>query len=117
MSNPTPHPGLTPDLRQRLAAAVARKAWELNQKLTQLLASQDVDLSTLGLGGGTGTRQSKIEKLRRYFDSVVAAQKRSHTDAFGMCLDCDEPIPVAALTEIPWRLRCAACEERARRDG
>jgi len=103
------HPHLSPADRERLATAIARKAWDLNQKLTELLAKQDVDLSTLDLPGEQAAGETPIERLRRYFDAVVEAQKRSRTEEFGLCVDCGEPIPLDALNEMPWRLRCVAC--------
>lgn len=108
------HPELDPDLRQRLAAAVARKAWELNELLVKLLAAQKADLATLEQARA---RQRKIDRLRRYFDDVVVAQKRSRTDAFGLCAECGAALPLAVLMEQPWRLRCATCDERVRRES
>ncbi|MBM4395940.1 MAG: hypothetical protein FJ087_09640 [Deltaproteobacteria bacterium] len=115
MTTPKPHPDLAgdPALRERLAASVAKKAWDLYELLSQAMAKQDVDLSTIDLPGEVaGRRETRVERLRRYFDAVSAAQRRSRTDAFGLCTACGAPIPVPVLTETPWRARCSGCPER-----
>lgn len=33
-------------------------------------------------------------------------------DLFGLCEDCEEPIPPARLEAIPWASRCAPCQQR-----
>jgi DnaK suppressor protein len=36
---------------------------------------------------------------------------------YGVCVDCDEPIPLARLKVQPLASRCVACQERAERKG
>lgn len=31
-------------------------------------------------------------------------------DEFGLCLDCDEPIPLGRLELMPWAMRCVRCQ-------
>lgn len=106
-----PHPGLTDESRARLSAAIAKKAWDLYELLSRAMAKEDVDLPTIEVPGDGKARpgESKVERLRRYFDAVSAAQRRSRTDEFGICEACGGPIPLVELEERPWRLRCQAC--------
>lgn len=31
-------------------------------------------------------------------------------EEYGLCLDCDEPIPLGRLELMPWALRCVRCQ-------
>jgi len=108
---------MTPEVRKRLASAIAKKAWDLYQLLSEAMARQNVDLSTIDLPGEKHPGESKIERLRRYFNMVTAAQRRSTTDDFGLCLACGGPIPLPLLQEMPWREYCPACDNRAPSPG
>jgi len=52
--------------------------------------------------------------------AIEAALVRLQEDpsAFGLCEDCDEPIPFRRLQLVPWVRLCLACQsEREQRDG
>lgn len=34
-------------------------------------------------------------------------------ELFGLCEECEEPIPPARLEAVPWARRCAPCQQRA----
>jgi RNA polymerase-binding transcription factor DksA len=104
------HPDLTDELRDRLQREIGRKGWELNEKLTQMLAKQDATLATIKFPFMKKPGETPLEALRRYFDLVCEAQRRSRTDDLGICKVCGKPIPVAVLTEIPWTLAHAECD-------
>ena len=106
------HPDMTPETHDRLAKRIARKAWELNQKLTEAMSKQNATLATMDLPGEGKPGETKLERLRRYFNLVVSAQKRSRTEDYGLCLVCGEPIAAPLLEEMPWRPRCPACEDK-----
>ena len=42
--------------------------------------------------------------------AVSLALKRLHSEAYGICSDCDREIPFDRLKAEPWALRCVACE-------
>lgn len=33
-------------------------------------------------------------------------------DAYGICFECEEPIPLKRLQSIPWAVYCVRCQER-----
>lgn len=33
-------------------------------------------------------------------------------DLFGLCEECEEPIPPARLEAVPWTSRCVACQQK-----
>lgn len=43
---------------------------------------------------------------------IRAALQRMDTDPedFGLCIDCDEPIPMGRLELMPWAQRCVRCQ-------
>ncbi|HPP82591.1 MAG TPA: TraR/DksA C4-type zinc finger protein [Rubrivivax sp.] len=43
---------------------------------------------------------------------IDAALARIDADGYGLCIDCDNPIPYARLKAEPAALRCVACEAR-----
>lgn len=43
-------------------------------------------------------------------EAVLAALDRIKTGDFGICENCDEPIPARRLDAVPWAARCVACE-------
>ena len=103
------HPDLDPAARERLGTACGKKAWELYQKLTELMAGRNVTLATIGLPENE-TRERKIERLRHYFDMVVAGQRRAATPEYGICPACGKPLPLLLLQETPWQERHPGCE-------
>jgi len=107
------HPDIDDATRARLIRETRRKTWEVNQALTEMLAGQRTTLATLKLPNERKPGETPLERLRRYFDTMVRMQQRSTTDELGLCVDCGAPIPVLALIEHPWRERCEPCEEAA----
>ena len=60
----------------------------------------------------------RVEELRK----IEAALERMTADPeeFGLCLDCDEPIPVRRLELMPWATLCVPCQQKRsgpRHDG
>ncbi|MBX9792774.1 MAG: TraR/DksA family transcriptional regulator [Burkholderiaceae bacterium] len=47
---------------------------------------------------------------RQTLAAVSEAQQRLNTDEFGLCIDCDEPIPFERLLIEPEARRCMACQ-------
>jgi DnaK suppressor protein len=42
--------------------------------------------------------------------AVSAALRRLQGSSYGVCADCEEPIPFDRLKLEPWALRCVGCE-------
>jgi DnaK suppressor protein len=49
-------------------------------------------------------------------DKIAAALRRFDEGTFGLCLDCEVPIPKSRLRALPFAVRCRDCEQ-AREDG
>lgn len=43
---------------------------------------------------------------------VGAAIKRIADNSFGVCVECENPIPERRLLALPWAERCVPCQER-----
>ncbi len=43
----------------------------------------------------------------------VAREQQGRTLSGGICVDCDEPIPLARLAASPWAIRCIGCQQDA----
>lgn len=99
--------------RQRLRGDLARKGMDVNEKLTKLLAGQNVTLTTMKLPNEQKPGLKPVEKLRMYLDQIIRAQRRLGTPAFGHCVDCQIALPDAALDDSPWIERCNACDLKA----
>jgi DnaK suppressor protein len=42
--------------------------------------------------------------------AIGQALRRLHSEAYGICADCEREIPFDRLKAEPWALRCVACE-------
>lgn len=47
-----------------------------------------------------------------YYEAVSRALVRVHCQDYGLCVDCNEPIPFARLRDEPQTLRCGPCQAR-----
>lgn len=54
---------------------------------------------------------------RRAIEDIDAALDRIADETFGMCVDCEEEIPVERLRVIPTAIRCIECASTADRNG
>ena len=66
------------------------------------LHAADRELSAQALAGDS-----------RLLHQVEAARDRIRDGAFGICLRCEEEIPVKRLEAIPWAAFCLSCQEMA----
>ncbi len=96
----------------RLRLHLGRKGMEVNQKLTDVLAGMNATLATMKLPGEGKPGEKPHERLRRFLDQIVRAQRRLGTPAFGLCQDCGQPLPELALDEAPWTEQCRDCALR-----
>lgn len=59
-----------------------------------------------------------LELMDRHVDQardIEAALARVETGSYGVCVDCDEDIPMARLRAFPTAKRCRPCQERYER--
>lgn len=86
---------------------VLDKLGEVSAKIEQLLAGQDVELSTLPLQAEPG--ETPLERLRRFKallqETLNALQRREAP----RCQRCGGPIADAMLDELPWATGCGRC--------
>ncbi len=94
---------------EKLRRDLARKGMEVNEKLTRMLAAQNATLTTMKLPSEEEPGLKPHEKLRRYLDQIVRAQKRLGTGAWGACMHCAAELAEAALDDAPWLELCAKC--------
>lgn len=102
-------PTMDPPRHQRLRTELARRGMAVNEQLTRLLAGQQVTLATLKLPNEREPGLRPEEKLRRFLDQIVRAQRRLDTPAWGRCIDCGAEIPEPSLDNAPWIEQCATC--------
>ncbi len=117
--SPSEETDTTPDATQKpaLAAAhiarlrrdLARKGMEVNGRLTHVLAGMNATLLDLKMPHEQKPGLRPEEKLRRYLDQIIAAQRRLGTDAWGDCTTCGGAIPQAQLDDAPWVDECDRC--------
>lgn len=58
---------------------------------------------------------SEIDRDVRELKDVEAALTRIAEDAYGRCVDCEEPISFERLEKVPSAARCRECQERFER--
>jgi DnaK suppressor protein len=82
------------------------------------------DLEVLMLPGGTAVedqaplmheqfvalRQHRMD--RRKLQLIDDALGRLDRGEFGVCAECEEPIPAKRLKAVPWASYCVACQEQ-----
>ncbi|MCO4762872.1 MAG: hypothetical protein KC502_15260 [Myxococcales bacterium] len=100
---------LTPGHINRLRRDLARKGMEVNGKLTRLLANMNARLLDLKTPDEQKPGLRPEEKLRRYLDKIIAAQRRLGTEGWGKCVTCQAEIPQAQLDDSPWKAECDRC--------
>ena len=96
----------------RLRGELGRKGMAVNEKLTRLMAGQNATLATIKLPNELKAGLTPIEKLRRFLDLIIRAQRRLGTPAWGHCASCGCVLPQAALDDTPWLEVCGDCAAR-----
>jgi DnaK suppressor protein len=89
-------------MRNRDAAVIETSADALDQ--IQHSVERELALGTLARESA-GLRETR------------AALRRMATDAYGICVDCEEELSPKRLAAVPWAARCVACQERQDREG
>lgn len=100
------------ELYRKLLKAKAAELMSANQNRSDLTAESSPDevdkaLTSMvsDLAGHTKSKDAKL--LRR----IEEALKRLDNGAFGICVECEEPISARRLEAVPWTRFCLSCKE------
>lgn len=118
---------LTPAERSVLESRLRERQRELRQELKAQLSGSD-DANVVGLRNrledtddwavADALSELDIAIVARDLSElarVQAALKRASEGKYGVCADCDMPIPYARLAASPAATRCVDCQEIAER--
>ncbi|MDA3919502.1 MAG: TraR/DksA C4-type zinc finger protein [Salinisphaera sp.] len=83
-------------------SAASEQAVELDQTRQGRLSRMDAMQSQ-------AMNQAARGRARQQLSRIAATRKRLDSADFGICPDCDEPIPAARLRHDPTALRCLDC--------
>ncbi len=102
---------MTAEERQALRLErINAKGWEVAQRLMNVKARQNLDLSDIKGLKMDDTDEPPEVRLRRWLDQINASRTRLGTDAYGKCEGCGAPFSDGQLDEMPWVSHCAACD-------
>lgn len=94
---------------QRHRRELMRKGMSLNERLTELLASQNMTLATIEFPHEQKPGLKPKEKVRMFLDQVIRAQRRLGTEAWGTCVTCGVRFDDAMMDDSPWLEECRDC--------
>jgi len=112
---------LTATQRTALESELKQRQQQLDQQIAQHLAGdtraeharevlqQDSD-DLRRRGDDRAVDMARSDNELRELGAVSAALLRLNGTGFGVCADCEAPIPYERLKLEPWALRCVACE-------
>jgi DnaK suppressor protein len=75
-----------------------------------IVESSDV-IETVQLANAREFAISILERESKNLMQVNAALERIDHGEFGICLECEEPIPTKRLAVVPWAAYCLQCQE------
>jgi DnaK suppressor protein len=114
---------LTAGQQASLREQLERRQTELLQRLAELqegqsrvehahrVREQDAD-DVPQREGERGLDMTLTDLEVQELSNVTEALRRLDTERYGLCVDCEEPIPFGRLKVEPWALRCRDCQER-----
>jgi DnaK suppressor protein len=87
-------------------------------RLTHIRNDVAVERSPDALDGIQFTNDRQVAQLTSNWDShllnmVQSALSRFDTGKYGICVSCEQPIPMKRLAAVPWTPYCIACQEAA----
>ena len=114
---------MTPKQREKRRAALQRLRSELLQSGPAKIEPNRTDPASTGVADEDAQALSEMlqvlasQRNRGQAELVgrIDQALRRLADApedFGLCQDCEEPIPTKRLEVMPWALRCAPCQAR-----
>lgn len=93
---------MEPADRKRLKRRVLDRGRDVAERLTKLLAGQNIELKDILLPEEQKPGERPEEKLRRLLDRINRVIRSFDDGTFGTCHVCGEPIAPAELEESPW---------------
>ena len=94
---------------QRHRRDLMRKGMSLNERLTELLANENMTLSSVEFPHEQKPGLKPKEKVRMFLDQVIRAQRRLGTGAWGLCVTCGGRFDEAMMDDTPWLEECRDC--------
>ncbi|MEO7642829.1 MAG: TraR/DksA family transcriptional regulator [Ramlibacter sp.] len=77
-------------------------------EIAALRRRQDADDALFA--GDTEVEATAADMESRELEAVCAALQRVHGIGYGLCTDCDAPIPIERLRAEPQAMRCISCQ-------
>ena len=105
------------DKAQRRLSHIAKKGWEVAERLASLKSKQDFELSDI-IDPTLEFSNSREERLRKYLDMIERARARllANNESYGRCLGCAAVFSDAVLDEQPWIEFCGDCHAVSQTD-
>jgi len=75
------------------------------------IVQSNEQIETVQLAGQREFAARTLEREAKSLMQIGAALKRIDDGAFGICLDCEEPISPKRLAAVPWAAYCLHCQE------
>jgi DnaK suppressor protein len=97
--------------RQSLEMEVATLRGSLRNRAGTTVESVAEECERIVLAGQRDLTIELVDRASRRLREVESALRRLAQDDFGVCIDCDGPIPVRRLAAIPWAIRCVRCQD------
>jgi DnaK suppressor protein len=119
----------SPSQHDELSGLLERRAEELHQAVDR--ARNDIAAPGGGASGWAEVRDSgeegdarmmatldlsQLQRLEVELSQVLAARQRMREGVYGVCEDCDQPIPFERLKILPETRYCVRDEERRERE-
>jgi DnaK suppressor protein len=98
-------------LRQSLEAELAALRGALRNRAGTAVETVAEECEQIALAGQRDLTIELVDRASRRLREVESALRRLAEDDFGICIDCDGPIPARRLAAIPWAIRCVSCQD------
>lgn len=98
-------------LREELESAAA--IGDESASVVELDQSKVGRLSRMDAMQAQAMAKASVQRRETMMRNIDAALKRIDDDAYGLCIDCDEPIDSRRLEFDPTAMRCIDCASKA----
>jgi DnaK suppressor protein len=78
------------------------------------LDDDEAPLTEMNQSIASSRNRERSERLRQIAEALQRMSE--NPDEFGLCEDCEEPIPQRRLELMPWARLCIDCQSRRERD-
>ena len=97
-----------PVLREEIRAGLARMRVEGHEEfLSGTSDAGDESLASLL----TDITNAEVARDAVELQDIYSAEARLAVGTYGVCIECDEPVPYARLAAYPTAKRCIACQQ------